>query len=1056
MTTELQDYYNRYSPDKNWSRVLLREGRGIQAAELNEVQEIDANRAKRLGDSLYTEGHIVSGCEPGIDIEGGVANMGAGRIYLSGEVREIAAATLRIPGNGTVQIGVRLQTKILTEHEDGTLRHPGVGCPDYMKPGGARRIERAEWGLNTDVTATGAFYPIYTVSDMVVVNVSKTTSYADDYMNHLARYDRESHGMYIIEGLRVTALSSVGGVQSFSIGSGKAHVQGYEVSLPYAVRLVQPEEPDVIESESEPHLFEAGSGVAMRLKVNHSPINEVIKVGVTLEETATITHGSYSGCLDNLAHTSIMQIVKIRQGTTSYTQDADYRLTADKVDWSPAGNEPAPGSKYEITYRYRATAIPEDVDAHGFTVYGAVPGSLVLVDYTYRLPRKDLIVLSREGSVSLIKGVAHRFAPVAPETPSGMLRLALVDQTWIGLPKVTNNAVKAIHMSTIETMQKSIVSLYDLVALERLKTDALVSAPSAVHGVFVDPFLDDNLRDAGISQTGAIVSGALMLPISGAMAEFPDVKDQLSLDYVREVILEQDWKTGSMKINPYQAFEPLPILVSLDPSLDRWNYLNVEQQWTSDVTRSFTQGTGTSSTTSVRNSVELADVIVEEDVHMRVRDVRLTASGMGKNEKFHILFDGVRAESTNTQADENGIADTILRIPDNVLSGERLVEIVGTGNTGRAIYTGLGTISVNVYRNVTTRITTFFTPPPPPQAEVVFSADPLAQTFTLPTGRHILGVDIFFTLKGISSVRVQIRETLTGIPTQVVLAEGEIQAKAIREGASNHVTFPFPVFLDRGVEYAIVVMTDTSDHELAIAELGGWDEDKGQWVKGQTYQAGVLLSSSNASTWTPHQNADLWFRLIGARFTSNTKRVVLGNVEMKDVTEIMPLADLFRPASGSDATFILVKSDKEVARVQASQVLSLSERLNGSYRLDVELTGSATASPILFNGTQFLLGSLSDNADYFTRAFNCGGSKKVSVRIETLTPNASKIGVYVQIGTNEYSEANFDGFDEIGDGWRRMDYSLPCNRLETRVKVLLSGSPAERPYARNLRAILDA
>lgn len=1050
MTTELQDYYNRYSPDKKWSRVLLREGRGIQAAELNEIQEIDANRARRLGDSLYTEGHIVSGCEPSIDIEGGIANMGAGRIYLSGEVRDISAATLRIPADGTAEIGVRLVSKILTEHEDGTLRHPGQGCPDYMKPGGARRIEWAEWGLNTDITATGIFYPVYTVSDMVVVNISKTTSYADDYMKHLARYDREAHGMYIIEGLRVTALSASGGEQHYSIGSGKAHVQGYEVSLSYAMRLVIPEEPDIMESEAEPHMFEAGENGVMRLDVNHGPIDEIIKVGVTIEETVTITHGSYTGCLDNLAHTSIVQIVRIRQGATTYERDADYRLTADKVDWSPAGNEPAPGSKYEITYQYRTTAIPEDGDAYGFTIGSAVPGSLVLVDYTYRLPRKDLIVLSRDGGVSLVKGVAHRYAPVAPETPSGTLRLALVDQTWVGLPKVKNDAVKAIHMSTIETMQKSIVDLYDLVALERLKTDALVSAPSAVHGVFVDPFLDDDLRDVGIAQTAAIVGGALMLPISGNMADFPEAKEQLSLDYTREVILEQDWKTGSMKINPYQAFEPMPVLVSLDPSVDRWNYLDLEQKWTSDVTRSFTQGAGSASRTTVSSAVELADVIVEEDVHMRVRDVRLRASGMGKNEKFYVLFDSVPAESTSTQADENGDVDTIFTVPDNVLSGERLVEIIGTGSTGRAIYTGLGTISINVYRNVTTRITTFFTPSPP-------RVDPLAQTFTLSAGRHVLGVDVYFVVRGMSTVRVQIRETLTGMPTQTILAEGEINADDIRENASNHVPFPFPVFLEAGVEYAIVVMTDTSDHELAIAELGEWDEEKGQWVKGQTYQTGVLLSSSNASTWTAHQNADLWFRLIGAHFTSTSKRVTLGNVVMEDVTEIMPLADIFRPVSGSDATFIIMKSGEEIARVQASQVLSLSERINGEYRLDVELTGSATVSPILFSGTQLLLGSLADKADYFTRAFSCGGSKKVSVRIETLTPSSSKTLVYVQTGSGEYTEANLDGFDEIGDGWRRMDYSLPCDRAETRVKVTLSGTPAERPFVRNLRAvILDA
>ncbi|MFP3030850.1 MAG: hypothetical protein ACEY3M_06775, partial [Wolbachia sp.] len=39
---------------------------------------------------------------------------------------------------------------------------------------------------------------------------------------------------------------------------------------------------------------------------------------------------------------------------------------------------------------------------------------------------------------------------------------------------------------------------------------------------------------------------------------------------------------------------------------------------------------------------------------------------------------------------------------------------------------------------------------------------------------------------------------------------------------------------------------------------------------------GVLLSSSNASTWTPHQNLDLTFRLLAAKFSEVSHVVDLG------------------------------------------------------------------------------------------------------------------------------------------------------------------------------------
>lgn len=1051
-TTSSQDhYYNRFTDGKNWDKMLFISGRGIQAPEFNELQDIIDLRIKRLGDAFFSDGHVVEGCEITIDIEGCIAKMDAGKVYIAGQVWNLPATTLRVPADGTVQIGVRLAEETITHHQDGSLRDPSEGCPNYTKPGAGRLVKWAEWASNGDVLLEGTLFPIYMINNLVVVNKTKPISNIDEFMHNLARYDRESNGFYIIEGLRVQALQAANGAQAFSVGSGKAHVQGYEVSLYPSKRIIVPEAPNVLDAQDEPHTFAPDGEGKMRLNVNHYPIDRIEKIGVTYEHMATITHGTYSGCMDNLPHTSISQIVKIKQGATTYVHGSDYRLTADKADWSPTGGEPAPGSSYEITYQYRSTLTPAEIDTQGFNVSGVVAGSLIIVNYSYRLPRKDLICLAKDGTVHLIEGVAHRFAPIAPETPPGMLRLATVHQTWDGLPKVTNDAVKAVLMSDIENMRKSMENLYDLNALQQLKIDALASTPAAIHGLFVDPFIDDDMRDQGTIQTGAIVAGFLMLPISGKLVGFPSVNEQLSLDYIIETVLEQTWKTGSMKINPYQAFDPLPIHVLLDPSIDRWSYRNIEEQkWTSDITRDFFQGQGSSSSTSVSRSVEIARVEINEDPNMRVRDVRLKASNLGPNETFRILLDSVEAVAAFHQADANGNVDVTFTIPDGIPSGARLVEIIGTASHGLATYTGLGTISINVMQNVTTRVTTFFTPSPP-------SVDPLAQTFILPVSRHLTGIEIWFTKKGVSTVRVQIRETATGIPIRTVVAEGEIQASQIREGQANRILFPFPIYLTAGIEYALVVMADTSDHEVAIAELGGWDTAKGQWVTSQTYQTGVLLSSSNASTWTPHQNADLWFKLVGPRFTATTKKVYLGEVTMEDVTELLPLADVLRPATGTDATFIISKSGTEVARVQAGQHLSLSEKLNGTYKVDVELTGTNIASPVLFDGTQLVLGKLSNTGDYVSRTFPCGTAKKISVRIDAITPGSSGVRVYVQTSASGWTEATLGSFDEIGDGWIRMNYSAPCARQDTRVKIELTGTPAERPRVSSLRGvILDA
>ncbi|WCR54470.1 MAG: hypothetical protein PG981_001492 [Wolbachia endosymbiont of Ctenocephalides orientis wCori] len=71
------------------------------------------------------------------------------------------------------------------------------------------------------------------------------------------------------------------------------------------------------------------------------------------------------------------------------------------------GKELSPGSSYEITYRARAHTTPEDLSEEGGKIRGAVDGTMVLVDYTWKMPRYDLITIDAKGAVRRIKGIAH-------------------------------------------------------------------------------------------------------------------------------------------------------------------------------------------------------------------------------------------------------------------------------------------------------------------------------------------------------------------------------------------------------------------------------------------------------------------------------------------------------------------------------------------------------------------------------------------------------------------------------------------------------------------------
>lgn len=600
----LQSYYNRFDKSKKYDRTLFLAGRGLQSAELNEIQENALQKLKNVGDAIFGDGDVVEGTAIVANPDTGAVTIESGKIYLRGTVRDVEGDQFTIPTDTTVRIGVYYKEITVTELEDPGLRDPAVGTRNYQEPGAARLKIQLAWGYEADgyeTQGTGEFYPVYNVENGVLI-ISSPPPQLDAVTAGLARYDREANGSYVVSGFKVRFLEVDNGEQVFVITEGKAHVNGYEIELPHGLRVRFAVDPDIDDIESEPHTFQADENGVMRLTLNNTPIHEVDKIDITAEKSVTITHGSFTGATDPLPDEAVLEIVEITQGGTTYEAGTDYRLTAGDVDWSPSGAEPAPGSSYDVTYRYRKQLQPTNLDDTGFDVEGAVEGSLILVDYKWKMPRFDLVSIDASGNVRRVKGLAHQWRPSIPRSPEGQLDIALIEQTWENdTPvKTTSTAVHAIPMSDIEAMRESIHDLYSLVAQERLRNDANSQEPSAKLGIFVDPFFDDDMRDQGMEQTAAIVDGELTLPIAADIAETGRESDAFTLSYELEPVLEQLLRTTDMKVNPYQAFEPVPAKVTLNLAVDRWTEVNTS--WSSPITRRFSQFTSPLTRTSIIGS----------------------------------------------------------------------------------------------------------------------------------------------------------------------------------------------------------------------------------------------------------------------------------------------------------------------------------------------------------------------------------------------------------------------------------------------------------------------
>ena len=122
-----------------------------------------------------------------------------------------------------------------------------------------------------------------------------------------------------------------------------------------------------------------------------------------------------------------------------------------------------------------------------------------------------------------------------------------------------------------------------------------------------------------------------------------------------------------------------------------------------------------------------------------------------------------------------------------------------------------------------------------------------------------------------------------GYPTTKVLPFGsktlEPSEVSISDDASvaTTVVFDEPVYVKDGVEYCIVLFTDSQKYFAWISRMGETDVGGSRLVSEQPY-LGVLFKSQNNTTWTAYDLEDLKFTLYRATFdTSKTAAITLVN-----------------------------------------------------------------------------------------------------------------------------------------------------------------------------------
>lgn len=168
---------------------------------------------------------------------------------------------------------------------------------------------------------------------------------------------------------------------------------------------------------------------------------------------------------------------------------------------------------------------------------------------------------------------------------------------------------------------------------------------------------------------------------------------------------------------------------------------------------------------------------------------------------------------------------------------------------------------------------------------------PIAQSFYIdePLGIFCTKVDLFFKAADENApVQVQIRPMINGYPSSSKVIPGTIKSlpgstfsggASISADATTATTFEFdePVYLKGLNDYALVVIADSKDYEVFIAEINEFVVGSTEKRVNKQPTIGSLFYSQNGSTFTAAQNQDLTFKIYQAKFKHDTATITLHN-----------------------------------------------------------------------------------------------------------------------------------------------------------------------------------
>lgn len=361
-----------------WDRHTFLAGRSLQSRELNEAISVNQALVRKLANTIFDDGDIITGSQifvnptPEVDTEGVTtykATISDGLVYLYGAIREVPETVLSIKGVGEELIGLRIIRTFVTEDQDPNLRDPATGFDGTGLPGAWREKMDVQWRLDDEEAA-----PVFRLQDGNPLIENPSTVFSD--INRvLARRTFDESGNYRVNGFTgstrpATELASDGVTELkddlnlfLDVDGGSAYVQGFDVRKPVQTRIDLKRANDTSGVTDTFTYKPSGSPDKLIYDPGRKPLAKVTKVsGLARTPEISISGGgggagtvvdlptvgtsssSYKGIPSDSAKARILiynTSTADGTATSTYVEDTDWSLNSsgDSITWT--NNEPS-------------------------------------------------------------------------------------------------------------------------------------------------------------------------------------------------------------------------------------------------------------------------------------------------------------------------------------------------------------------------------------------------------------------------------------------------------------------------------------------------------------------------------------------------------------------------------------------------------------------------------------------------------------------------------------------------------------------------------------------